>query len=278
MIRLNRQRALALGLSVAAVVAFGACDAGGGGATGARGIDKFNRNGPMDPNIVRAGQCTFFQIPEGQPGSRVGLGWANGTGGTPRTYTNLLTRVASFGANVVAANTTQSGTGRETSDCINTLDRQRRDSNSQFVASGHSQGGSGSINASRLNNLVRVTCPVQLDGQFTAQSNAGDIKGMPNAPALISCGTGDTLAPCGGAIASGNGNRKFAQARVPVLKVNVVGATHTAGGSPVQGGLYGALVTSCTQALAGDPEAIAALRPGGVGNSGTLREVERRNF
>lgn len=283
--RLSNQRAIALGLGLASVIAFAACDMGGGGGgggpTGIRGIDKFASAGPERVTTQRVGICTRFLPPQGSANSRGGLGWANGTGGTPQTYTGILTRVASFGTLVTAANTTNSGTGREVSQCINELDSARSDSNGRFATAGHSQGGSGCINAAAMNNKVVVTCPVQLDGQFTAQSNANDLKGNRTGPTLIMCGTADTLAPCNGALASGNGDRKFQQARVPVTEISVVGAPHIGPNSPASadGGLYAALVTTCVEAaVGGDSDASAALQPGGANGGNGLTNVRSRNF
>jgi hypothetical protein len=276
MIHVNKKLAMALGLSVASMIGFAACDQGGGGGGGALnpGIAKFNRAGPERVTQQRVGICTRFLPPQGAANSRGGLGWANGTGGTPQTYNGILTRVASFGTLVTAANTTNSGRGTEVSQCINELDAARSDSNGRFATAGHSQGGSGCINAARLNDKVVVTCPVQLDGVFTAQSSPNDLRGTPTGPTLIMCGGADTLAPCG---SNGNGDTKFNQARVPVTRVSVNGASHfvPTGG----GGLFAALTTACVEAAIGDDaEASAALRPGGQGNTGGLSRVANRNF
>jgi len=275
MIQWNKQRALALGLGLASIVGFAACDAGGGGGgTGVAGIDKFNSAGPERVTQVRVGQCTRFLPPQGGTDSRPGMGWANGTGGTPGTYSGILTRVASFGTLVTAANTTNSGTGTETSQCITELDNARSDSNGRFATAGHSQGGSGCINAARLNPRVVVTCPVQLDGTFTATSNARDLRGTRTGPTLIMCGEADTLAPCGNAQ---NGDGKFNGATVPVTRISVAGASHFV---PTNGGgLYAALVTTCVEAaLGGDAQASAALQPGGANNGRGLARVASRNF
>lgn len=241
--------------------------------TNANGINKFNRAGPERVTTARVAACTRFLPPQGPTDSRGGLGWANGTGGTPNTYNGILTRVASFGSVVSAANTTQSGSGQATSTCITQLDQARTDSNGRFAAAGHSQGGSGCINASRLNARVIVTCPVELDGIFTARSNPADIKGSQNGPAVIMCGQNDTLAPC---TSNNNGDTKFNQARVPVIRISVNGASHftPTGG----GGLFAAITTACVEAATGgDAEASQALRTG-LQNGGSVGRVARRNI
>jgi len=305
MLRSTSQRVIALGLSLVSVVAFSACDPDSADDTGVPGIDKFAADGPAPVQVVRVGQCTRFLPPSGAPGSRIGLGWANGTGASPNTYATILQRSASFGAVVTAANTPNSGTGREVSVCIDELARDRSDASGDFATAGHSQGGSGCINAARRVNMangatrVVTTCQVQPDGTFTVlqvpgnnpaidgtcglagrvncEVTAQDLAGSAAAPAVIMCGTADNLAPCGN---PGNGNVFFARANVPVVKLNVIGATHTGDGSPVgQGGLYSSFVAACVSAAGGDADASAALRPGGgLAQSDAVREVEFRNF
>jgi dienelactone hydrolase len=276
---LNKNRAIALGLGFLALAVGAACDPPppAGGATGIAGIDKFRVAGPNAVTQTRVGICTRFLPPQGAVDSRGGLGWANGTGGSPGTYTGILTRVASFGTLVSAANTAQSGRGTETAQCINELDAARSDSNGRFATAGHSQGGSGSINAARLNNKVVVTCPVQLDGTFTATSSPADLRGTRTGPALIMCGGADNLAPC---TRAQNGDGKFNGATVPVTRISVIGAPHTGTNSPTgNGGLYAALVTTCVEAaVGGDAQASAALQPGGANGARAIDRVASRNF
>jgi hypothetical protein len=279
---LNRHRAIALCLGLISLGFGVACEQPvNNGATGVPGIDKFRMQGPeraANASGVPVGACTRF-LPNtvGPADSRPGLGWANGTGGTPGTYTGILNRVASYGTLVVAANTTQSGTGQAVAACINELDAARVDSNGRFATAGHSQGGSGCINAARLNPKVVVTCPVQLDGTFTATSSPADLRGTRTGPALIMCGGADNLAPC---TRAANGDGKFNGATVPVTRISVVGAPHTGTGSPTgTGGLYAALVTTCVEAaLGGDAEASAALQPNGAVNNNVINRIASRNF
>jgi hypothetical protein len=280
--RLTIQRVATFGVALASVFVLGACDNGGGGGGGGGsavpGVDKFRQAGPNNVTQQRVGVCTRFLPPMGAAGSNVGLGWGNGTGGSPATYAGILTRVASHGSLVTAANTSSAGNGEAVSQCITELANARADSNRRFAASGHSQGGSGAINASRMNALVQVTCPVQLDGVFTASSNPADIKGSRTSPALIMCGGSDNLAPC---TRNGNGDTKFNGARVPVARVSINGASHFVPSSAT-GGTYAALVTTCVEALGGDVQAQQALSPGNGNNSlrnaGEFGRVAFRNF
>lgn len=289
---MNKHRAIAFGLGLT-VLALGAgsAHAQSGPATGFPGIDKFRVPGPETVAVVPVGACTRYLPPMGPARSRGGMGWANGTGATPGTYdgnnpaggTGILGRVASYGTLVTAANTTQSGTGVAVAQCMDELAAARSDSNGRFATSGHSQGGSGGINAARILNMANpattavVTCPVQLDGTFTATSNAADLLGTQNGPAVIICGGSDNLAPC---TSAANGDGKFNGATVPVVRISIIGATHTMAGSPVgDGALNSALVTACVEAaLDGDPQATAALRPGGAMDNNVINRVARRNF
>src|SRR5262245_44725999 len=93
---LNTHRAIGLCLGLS-VLAFGATDARAQASTNVPGIEKFRVAGPERVTVMAVGICTRFLPPEGPAASRPGLGWANGTGGNPNTYTGILTRVASFG-------------------------------------------------------------------------------------------------------------------------------------------------------------------------------------
>jgi hypothetical protein len=169
------------------------------------------------------------------------------------------------------------------------LVQARSDANGRFATAGHSQGGSGTLNAAIINAGTRtapsgppnprvvVTCPVQLDGIFTAQSMSSSLRGTATGPALIMCGGADTLAPC---TSNNNGDTKFAQATVPVTRISVVNAPHVGANSPTgNGGLYAALVTTCVEAaLGGDAQASAALQPGGAVDNGVINRIATRNF
>jgi hypothetical protein len=191
--------------------------------------------------------------------AKPGLTWANGTGATPGTYTGILNRVAFNGVQVVASNSTQTGTGTAVSQGVGVLMGAGLNVTNRFCASGHSQGGSGCVNASRMNPNIICTIPVEPDNRFTASSNGRDIKG----PALILCGGADNLAPCGAAGSGSNGSGLYNQATVPITQLTIQGAGHTGNGSPTgNGGLFAAFVAAHTNAvLRGDAQARAALFP-----------------
>lgn len=107
--------------------------------------------------------------------------WGNGSFVTPVIYDGLLKHLASHGFVVVAANTTQAGTGNAMLDGLDVLKKADADPRSPYYgkvdldkvgASGHSQGGGGAINAG-ADPRVDVTVPVEPG----PQGRIGDLKG-----------------------------------------------------------------------------------------------------
>ncbi len=267
-------RLLAIILCLASIPLFAACDvpSGGRGRTGIWGIDKFDVAGPERVTVQRVGTCTLF-VPPNTGAPRPGMGWGSADSNSGELYDGVLRRVASFGTLVTATSGVNSASGAAISDCIDQLDASRSDSRGEFAAAGHLDGGSGAINASRLNSKVQVTCPVTLDGNFTARSDGRDLKGSADGPALILCGTEDLLVPCE---QPGNGDTKFNEALVPVTRIAVNGTSFL--DVIDDGDLFAALVTTCVEsALGGDADALAALRPGGTAGARDISRVATRN-
>jgi hypothetical protein len=267
---------MAAALGVISTAAFLACDQAAMGPTGVAGIDKFRGPGPEQVRQMGVNGFTLFLGSTAT--QKPGLTWANGTGATPGSYTGILTRVASYGVQVVASNSTQTGTGTQTAQGVGVLVNGNFNVIPRFCASGHSQGGSGSVNATRMSAAIICTIPVEPDNRVTAQSNGRDIKG----PALVLCGSADNLAPCGANNSQTNGSGLYNQATVPITQITIMGANHTGNGSPVgQGGLFAALVTAQTQAvLLNDAQARAATfgpQPGAAAGRG-LQNVRSKNF
>jgi len=269
----TRPRVLGLALGLVAALVFAACDPPGNrNRTGIRGIDKFNTPGPEPVSVARVGTCTQF-LPPNDGSMRPGLGWGGFDSSSADVYEALLSRVASFGTLVTATNGVPAGSGQEISNCIDQLDASRSDSRGDFAAAGHVDGGSGAINASRLNSKVRVTCPVLLDGIVLARSDGRDIKGTASGPALILCDSESPLVSC---TSEGNGDTKFNEAIVPITRIAVNGSTLTSVAQPNT--LFPALVTTCVEsALGGDADALAALRPGGTAGARGISRVATRN-
>lgn len=153
--------------------------------------------------------------------------WGNGTGGTPRTYSGLLDHWASHGFVVIAANTSNAGSGQEMLGCLDYLVQQNGRSIGAYAGnldlnrvgvSGHSQGGGGSIMAGQ-DSRITVTAPFQpyvlgLGHRSSSQSNQ-------NGPMFLMTGSADTLA--GPTL---NGRPVFRNANVPVFWGNLRGAGH----------------------------------------------------
>ncbi|MFI6092875.1 acetylxylan esterase [Streptomyces sp. NPDC051218] len=107
--------------------------------------------------------------------------WGNGSFVTPVVYDGLLKHLASHGFIVVAANTTQSGSGTAMLNGLDVLKKADADPRSPYYgkvdldkvgASGHSQGGGGAINAG-ADPRVDVTVPVEPG----PQGRISDLKG-----------------------------------------------------------------------------------------------------
>src|ERR1700749_2395949 len=66
--------------------------------------------------------CTIFRPPTQMLGLKTPIVlWGNGTGTTPAAYAQRLTRLASYGFVVAAANTANAGRGREMLACLDWL-------------------------------------------------------------------------------------------------------------------------------------------------------------
>jgi len=103
-----------------------------------------------------------FYVPSGGSGNYNILGWGNGTGGTSNTYRGLLESVAEQCILVAAANTANSGTGREVENAVNEAKSRYANlvgSNPKVCTSGHSQGGGGAFNAA---NRLGAECVIGL--------------------------------------------------------------------------------------------------------------------
>ncbi len=114
--------------------------------------------------------CTIFRPAVlGEEGRRHPvILWGNGTLGFPAVYANGLDHWASHGFIVAAANTTNAGTGEEMLDCLDWVWDENDRPGSPYEgrvflggagASGHSQGGGGSIMTGRDPRVV-TTAPL----------------------------------------------------------------------------------------------------------------------
>ena len=141
-----------------------------------------------------SGLSSTFYVPSGGSGTYNILGWGNGTGGTSSTYRGLLESIAEQCILVAAANTANSGTGREVENAVNDAKSRYANlvgSNPKVCTSGHSQGGGGSFNAA---NRLDADCVIamQPDTVYTTS-----IYGPVDRDVDVACifSLSDTLAP-----------------------------------------------------------------------------------
>ena len=190
-------------------------------AQGATTLSKYAARGQFTVQTMSVSGFTLF-LPVGRPAGSPVLTWGNGTGASPSTYSGLLNQWASYGIIVVASTSSSTGTGSQMVQGITVAQGSSIGGGNFVCTSGHSQGGSGTVNAAR-DSRVDCTLPIQLDNTFTATSDGRDISGKPS---LILCGSSDSLAPCGGATSTRNGNEIFNQSSGPVALVVRTGANH----------------------------------------------------
>lgn len=196
--------ALTLGLSLSSI-ALGNNPGGGTNpdtGTGFPGVSSFSADGPFATISGSAGSsCTVFRPSTLGENNRKHpiIVWGNGTTASPDDYAELLEHWASHGFVVVAANTSDAGTGEEMIDCIDYLTTQNNSSGtysnkldlSRIGAAGHSQGGGGTIMAGQ-DYRIKATAPFQpytigLGHNSSSQSNQ-------NGPMFLMTGSTDLIA------------------------------------------------------------------------------------
>ncbi|WP_339801899.1 alpha/beta hydrolase [uncultured Marinobacter sp.] len=164
--------------------------------------------------------CTVYRPRNVEPGTPVIL-WGNGTGGSPTTYGRGLEHWASYGYIVAAARTSNAGTGEEMIECIDAVRRASYGNNVDFSrigASGHSQGGGGTIMAARD---VRITATAPMQPYILGLGHRRSSQDEQSAPMLLLSGSSDALA--GPAL---NQRPVFNRVDVPVFWATRSGASH----------------------------------------------------
>jgi len=203
------------GLALATVFASSAL------AQGATTLAAFTNPGPRAVQTRSVSGFTLY-LPNPIPSGAPTLTWGNGTGGSPSSYSGLLRQWASYGILVVASNSGSTGTGSQMVQGITVIQNGGFGAGNYVCTAGHSQGGSGTVNAAR-DSRVDCAMPVQPDNRFTATSNGRDLNGKPS---LILCGSSDSLAPCGSSTSQSNGSGLFNQTSGPAVIVTRTGANH----------------------------------------------------
>lgn len=188
----------------------------GGGPLG-----QYAQTGPYATTEERGGlSCTIYR-PRNLEGGHPVILWGNGTGASPGTYEGGLEHWASWGFVVAAANTSNAGSGEEMLACLDYLGRSGIAGQLDFSnvgASGHSQGGGGTLMAAR-NNRITATAPVQ--PYILGLGHDTSSQYQQTAPMLLLSGSADTLA--GPTL---NQAPVFRRADVPIFWATLSGASH----------------------------------------------------
>jgi pimeloyl-ACP methyl ester carboxylesterase len=188
--------------------------------------------------------------------------WGNGTGATVEQYEVFFTHLASWGYVVAAANTGQSGSGREMLDGAKYLIAENARPGSPFhdridttaiAAAGHSQGGGGAI-AAGADPLVKTTIPIMPGPQGVEKALHG--------PAFYVSGQADIIVPAFYVRA-----RFAATTQVPAVYGQLAGATHFLQGD-TRYRLIGAVTAWLQYHLTGDQAATSVF----YGPNPTLRQ------
>lgn len=220
----------------------------------------FDSPGPMK-TVSHAGgdACTIFR-PEtlGAGGMRHPIVlWGNGTGQMPVAYAQTLHALASYGFVVAAANTTNAGAGTEMLACLDWLTAESGKADSVYTgkldlskvgASGHSQGGGGTLMAGR-DPRITATAPVMpytIGLRYVTGAQA-----LQHGPVLLLSGGADTIAK-----PAENQQPVFDAANTPIVWATLEGASHLV---PMRGGaVYPGIIAAWFRyQLMGDAKAAA---------------------
>jgi hypothetical protein len=169
---------------------------GSGGGSTFPPVSDFGAPGPYEAvtvNTTGPGNAfTLFRPAQlGQGGVRHPIiTWGNGTFVTPEAYAAFLTHLATHGFVVIASNNTNTGSGVQMLQGVDWLLQQNAAASGDFAgkldpnrigATGHSQGGGGTINAG-ADPRIKTVVPIQPLPQTQRL----------NGPMLLLCGKEDT--------------------------------------------------------------------------------------
>lgn len=190
---------------------------GGGGSVGS----GFESQGGFDTTSGAAGRsCTFYR-PVSLDGTNPIILWGNGTNARPSSYAGLLRHWASWGFFVIAANTTNAGTGEDMLGCLDWLESSTYAGQvdlSKVGTSGHSQGGGGAIMAG-VDSRITTTAPIE--GYTLGLGHSSTSHTRQSGPMLLLSGSADTLVN-----PRTNHAGLFRRANVPVFWAILQGASH----------------------------------------------------
>jgi len=154
---------------------------------------EYALSGPYNVTQTKVTGFTIF-YPMQMDGGHPIITWGNGTGAATQTYVPLLRHLASWGFVVVASDSKQTGSGVEMLEGVDYMLEQNMKPGSPFYgkldpgsigATGHSQGGGGSINAA-TDPRVTSTMPIA-----PARGEIDQVK----CPIFLIAGTDDMTVP-----------------------------------------------------------------------------------
>ncbi len=224
-------------------------------------VTDFTAEGTFTPTSgdVTSAACTIFRPTVLGAGGCLNpvIVWGNGTVNTPSSYTALFNHLASHGFIVAAADTSNSGSGKEMLACLQYMLDQNKASGSPYAghidvnhiaSSGYSQGGAGCLEAGidpRFTVTAAVSPFIEISlGGYDASSVMKQIH-----PMFMISGSADTVA-----VPSANQQPIFMQAPVPIFWATHAGSTHFEVLN--NGGAYaGPLTAWFRYKLMGDPAA-----------------------
>lgn len=153
--------------------------------------EQYAEQGPYTPVSTKIEDYRIYH-PSQMNGGHPIITWGNGTGTPTLGYNRILNHLASWGFVVIAPDSGMTGSGIEMLGGVDYLAEQNQTPNSPFHglldtgkvgAAGHSQGGSGAINAA---TDPRVTCSAPL------APGPGDIRNA-KGPLFLVAGAQDTF-------------------------------------------------------------------------------------
>lgn len=176
----------------------------GGGGTGFPSVSDYAADGPFAVEMELAAACTIHRPSDlGEGGVRHPvILWGNGTTANPGIYAAVLRHWATHGFIVAAADTSNAGSGAEMLACLDYLTAQASQQGSPYAgnvdldhvgASGHSQGGGGSIMVG-ADPRCTTTAPLQ---PYTMEGFGGYMQasiGQQKGPMFLMSGAADLIA------------------------------------------------------------------------------------
>jgi hypothetical protein len=187
--------------------------------------------------------------------------WGNGTRSKVPAYSPMLRQWASYGFVVAAALTNSAGSGKPLLDCLDYLTAENARAGSPLKgaldlkhigASGHSQGGGGTIMAAH-DPRITTTAPIQA---YTL--GLGYVKGaetQQHGSMLLLSGGADTTA-----VPVLNQKPVFEAANVPVIWATVIAAAHSVPATEQNGPFRPATTAWFLWQLTGDEKAAAMFK------------------